>query len=100
MSLVFEEARNLSLGLAARGVDWRAQGARGSLQIFGALVVRLFGNLMQRAEVIAQAMVVRGFVGPQQHRLYMTRANETSVVANVLALASLGALFAAVYYLR
>ncbi len=25
MSLVFEEARNIALGLAARNIDWKAQ---------------------------------------------------------------------------
>lgn len=54
MSLVFEEVRNLCLGLAARGVDWRAQGGRGSMEILGRLVVRLFGNLFQRSEKISQ----------------------------------------------
>lgn len=54
MSLVFEEVRNLCLGLAARGVDWRAQGGRGSLEIVGRLVVRLFGNLFTRSEKISQ----------------------------------------------
>lgn len=54
MSLVFEEVRNLCLGLAARGVDWRAQGTRGSLEILGRLVVRLFGNLFTRSEKISQ----------------------------------------------
>lgn len=54
MSLVFEEVRNLCLGLAARGVDWRAQGGRGSMDILGRLVVRLFGNLFTRSEKISQ----------------------------------------------
>lgn len=89
MSLVFEEIRNLSLGLAARGVDWRAQGTGGSVQILGRLCSRLFGNLFNRAENISQAMVARGFRGPEGHRLYLTRSNETSLVANGLALALL-----------
>lgn len=99
MSLVFEEVRNLCLGLAARGVDWKAQGARGSLLIAGQLVQRLFANLFQRSEKIAEAMVVRGFLGPEKHRLYMMRANETSWFANLIAMAALGGLFAVVYYL-
>lgn len=57
MSLVFEEVRNLCLGLAARGVDWRAQGGRGSLEILGRLVVRLFGNLFTRSEKISQVRI-------------------------------------------
>jgi energy-coupling factor transporter transmembrane protein EcfT len=48
MSLVFEESRNLSLGLAARGVDWAAQGTGGSLNLAGRLCLRLFGNLFHR----------------------------------------------------
>lgn len=60
MSLVFEEVRNLCLGLAARGVDWRAQGGRGSMEILGRLVVRLFGNLFQRSEKISQVGVGGG----------------------------------------
>jgi general transcription factor 3C polypeptide 2 len=69
MSLVFEEVRNLCLGLAARGVDWRAQGGRGSLEILGRLVVRLFGNLFQRSEKITQVLweCPQGGWGPGQH---------------------------------
>lgn len=39
-----------------------------------------------RSENIAQAMAVRGFQGPSEHRLHMMNVNETSAVANVLAL--------------
>lgn len=62
MSLVFEEVRNLCLGLAARGVEWRAQGTRGSLEILGRLVVRLFGNLFHRSEKISQVCAGWGLV--------------------------------------
>jgi len=100
MSLVFEEVRNMALGLAARGVDWKAQGGRGSLDILGRLVARLFGALFYRSEAIAQAMVVRGFAGPEAHALHMARVNAPSIVANVVALGALAALFAASYYIR
>ncbi|KAI8463111.1 MAG: cobalt transport protein [Monoraphidium minutum] len=100
MSLVFEEVRNLCLGLAARGVDWRAQGGRGSVEIFARLLVRLFANLFDRSENIAQAMVVRGFLGPEAHHLYMMRVNASSPLANAAALALLAGLAAAVASLR
>ncbi len=45
-------------------------------------------------------MVVRGFLGPEQHRLYLMRSNETSLLANVLAIAMLGGLCALVSYLK
>ncbi|GBF90861.1 hypothetical protein Rsub_03715 [Raphidocelis subcapitata] len=100
MSLVFEEVRNLCLGLASRGVDWRAQGGRGSIEVFARLLVRLFSNLFQRSENIAQAMVVRGFLGPEQHHLYMMRSNVSSPLANAAAVALLVGLAAAVAALR
>jgi len=89
MSLVFEEVRNLCLGLAARGVDWTAQGGRGSLEMLGRLLLRLFANLFSRSENIAQAMVVRGFLGPDSHHLYLMKVNKTTLWANTLALGAL-----------
>ncbi|GAX78117.1 hypothetical protein CEUSTIGMA_g5559.t1 [Chlamydomonas eustigma] len=86
MSLVFEEVRNLCLGLASRGVDWAAHGNGGSLQLLGRLSARLFGNLFHRSENIAQAMVARGFTGPADHSMYMTRINRPSWVANLLTI--------------
>ena len=80
------QVRNLALGVAARGVNWDAQGGRGSLVMLGSLCVRLFGNLFYRSENIAQAMLVRGFKGPEDHTLYMMRVNKTSWVANCAAI--------------
>lgn len=100
MSLVFDEIRNMALGLAARGVDWKAQGSRGSLEIFGKLLGRLFGSLFDKSEKIAQAMVVRGFAGPEAHNLYMMRVNPSSVLANAVALAALAGLLAAAQFVR
>ena len=67
---VFEECRNLCLGLAARGIDWRAQGLRGGVAVCGGMLSRLFGNLMARSDSIAVAMTARGFRGPHLHELY------------------------------
>lgn len=94
------QVRNLCLGLAARGVEWRAQGGRGSLEILGRLVVRLFGNLFQRSEKISQAMVVRGFLGPEQHHLYLMQSNETTLLGNMAAMMLLVLLCAAVAYIK
>ncbi|GLI66576.1 hypothetical protein VaNZ11_010493 [Volvox africanus] len=100
MSLVFEEVRNLSLGLAARGINWEAQGSSGSLNIAGRLCVRLFGNLFQRSEKIAQAMVVRGFQGPEGHHLYLMKVNPTSLVANVCAILILVCFSVFIYFFK
>ncbi|KAG2453352.1 hypothetical protein HYH02_001576 [Chlamydomonas schloesseri] len=100
MSLVFEEIRNLCLGLAARGINWEAQGGAGSLNMAGRLCMRLFGNLFQRSENIAQAMLVRGFQGPADHHLYQMKVNPTSAFANVCALALLLAYSVLIYYFK
>lgn len=47
-----------------------------------------------------QAMVVRGFLGPEQHNLYLMQSNETSLLGNVLALGLLGGLIFLVSYLK
>jgi general transcription factor 3C polypeptide 2 len=45
-------------------------------------------------------MVVRGFLGPEQHHMYLMRSNETTLLANVTALGLLAALCALVAYLK
>jgi energy-coupling factor transporter transmembrane protein EcfT len=67
---VFEECRNLCLGLASRGVNWRQQGLRGTLAICIGLSTKLFANLMTRCDNIAVAMTARGFQGPERHVLH------------------------------
>jgi hypothetical protein len=76
------------------------QGTSGTLYIFGKLFVKLFANLFQRSENIAQAMVVRGFRGPDSHHFHMMTVNPTSAAANAIALAALGALCYAVVQVR
>jgi general transcription factor 3C polypeptide 2 len=90
----------LALGVAARGVNWDAQGGRGSLAMMGQLCLRLFSNLIHRSENIAQAMVVRGFQGPQAHNLYMMKVNRTTWLANSLALLLLGGFVVLIYFFK
>lgn len=56
-----------------------------------ALFQRLFGRLLEQSETIAAAMVARGFVGPEDHKLYLTQPEPSSAFANVAALAALAA---------
>jgi general transcription factor 3C polypeptide 2 len=65
-ALVFEQGRNLALGLAMRGVDWGALGPLGTLDTLLALTGRLLGDLFATAALVADAMRARGYVGPQQ----------------------------------
>ena len=99
MSLVFEEVRNLALGLAARGVKWNSLGPTGALAVLVRLGGRLFANLMQRSGSIAEAMCARGFVGSQHHHLYLTKTEPSNMLFNIVAMLLLGLLGLGVKYL-
>lgn len=98
MATVFDEARNLCLGLASRGINWSLLGTRGTLALALRTGSRLFNNLLARSDAIANAMVARGFVGPQTHTLYLERGNSSggsrtrSLLADLVAVALLAAL--------
>ncbi|KAK9834986.1 hypothetical protein WJX81_002240 [Elliptochloris bilobata] len=97
MALVFDEARNLALGLAARGVAWSQLGPGGSLQIAMRLIARLFANLMLRSESIAVAMTARGFAGPAAHVVHPMGDRPSSPLANAAALALLAGVAACIW---
>ena len=95
-ALVFEQARNLALGLAVRGVDWAALGALGTLDVVVSLVGRLMGDLFATAAQIADAMRARGYAGPQQAQTALRYAAPLRLrLPDALALALLGALLVA-----
>lgn len=96
---VFEECRNLCLGLASRGINWRALGAREVLHILLGMATRLFANLMARCDNIAVAMRARGFRGPQAHALHLGAPPPRSAWADAAVLGSLGLLAALSYVL-
>ena len=60
-SIVFEETRNLSLGLASRGLDWKNLGFRGSIDVFMQLLARLMDSLFANAKAISEAVESRGY---------------------------------------
>ena len=68
-SIVFEEVRNISLGLAARGIDWDALGWRGAANTFAALLSRALESLFVTADAVADAVAARGYTGAATHRL-------------------------------
>jgi len=62
-SIVFEETRNLSLGLASRALDWKSLGFRGSIDVFMQLLARLMESLFANAKAISEATESRGYGG-------------------------------------
>jgi energy-coupling factor transporter transmembrane protein EcfT len=69
-AIVFEEVRNISLGLAARGVDWRALGWRGTISLFSSLLSRTLESLFSTSSAVADAVTARGYKGAARHRFF------------------------------
>lgn len=84
LSVVFDEFRNLCLGLAARGVVWENQTIGGTLSIFASLVNRMFSNLLIRCENVADALVLRGFQGTDDTELHLNGPRPQSLLFNNL----------------
>ena len=93
MATVFEEARNLCLGLASRGIDWGLLGAKGTLGLAVSTAGRLFNNLLARSVSIAVAMTARGFRGPQEHVLHLAEGKAAHPLRRVVADGAVGASF-------
>lgn len=67
--LVLEEVQNLVRSVRTRAINWKKLGIRGSIQVWMTIAERLVENLLLRAEQIANAMKVRGFTSPNEHRV-------------------------------
>ena len=94
-SIVFEEVRNISLGLAARGIDWNALGWRGAANTFAALLSRALESLFVTADAVADAVAARGYTGAATHRLSAPgrafgRRNPSRILPDVGAMLLLG----------
>ena len=62
IALVLEEIQNLMRSIRTRAINWKKLGIKKSLQVWLVVVEKLFENLLMRAEEIAIAMEVRGFI--------------------------------------
>lgn len=67
--LVLEEIQNLARSVQTRAINWRQLGIKGTTQVWLTVAERLLNNLLLRAEQVANAMLVRGFTTPNQHRV-------------------------------
>ncbi|GAB2295613.1 hypothetical protein Dimus_029769 [Dionaea muscipula] len=74
INLVFDEVRNVALGILSRRIDWQQLTTMETIDVFISYIRRVFKNILCHAEQIAQAMVVRGFRGDSEtHKLYFFR---------------------------
>ncbi|MBD1910562.1 MULTISPECIES: energy-coupling factor transporter transmembrane protein EcfT [unclassified Leptolyngbya] len=67
--LVLEEVQNLIRSIRTRAIHWKKLGLRNSAQVWLVVSERLVDNLLVRADQTANAMQVRGFTTPDQHRM-------------------------------
>lgn len=67
--LVLEEVQNLIRSVMTRAINWKKLGIKGAAKIWLIVAERLLQNLLLRAEQMANAMMVRGFTSPNEHRV-------------------------------
>lgn len=67
--LVLEEIQNLIRSVFTRAINWQKLGWKKSAKIWLLVTERLLDNLLLRADQIANAMTVRGFTTPNQHKV-------------------------------
>lgn len=71
IGVVFDEVKNLAIGVVARNIEWKALRLTETADTFFNLFGRIFKNLFSHADQISQAMVARGYRGnPVKHRVY------------------------------
>ncbi len=75
ISLVLEEVQNLIRSIRTRAINWKKLGIKKSLQVWLVVVEKLLENLLMRAEEIAIAMEIRGFISPNKHQVQWHQLN-------------------------
>ncbi|KAJ8747565.1 hypothetical protein K2173_013061 [Erythroxylum novogranatense] len=71
INLVFDEVRNVALGIVSRRINWQQLTVMETIDIFAAYIRRIFTNIFSHSEQISQAMIVRGFRGDSNtHKIY------------------------------
>ncbi|EOY05487.1 hypothetical protein QUC31_016750 [Theobroma cacao] len=71
INLVFDEVRNVALGIVSRRINWQQLTVMETIDIFASYIRRIFKNIFSHAEQISEAMIVRGFRGDSNaHKLY------------------------------
>ncbi|XP_022138671.1 protein ABCI12, chloroplastic [Momordica charantia] len=99
VSLVFDEVRNVALGVVSRRINWQLLTTMETVDVFFTYLRRIFKNIFSHAEQISQAMIVRGFRGDSSsHKLFFL-SSSSSRMANILSLLCLiGVISASVFF--
>ncbi|XAR57174.1 hypothetical protein NMG60_11025227, partial [Bertholletia excelsa] len=95
INLVFDEVRNVALGIVSRRINWQQLTFIETVDVFFIYVRRIFKNIFSHAEQISQAMIVRGFRGDSNdHKIYLS-SNSSIGMADILSLVCLVGLIGA-----
>lgn len=90
MLQVFEELRNLALGLAARAVPWSSMTRNDAVGIWALVINKLFSNLFRRSANMAESLKARGFQDPEERHLNVPVLLQSNIWANLVAVTGLG----------
>ncbi|KAL8171352.1 hypothetical protein V2J09_023156 [Rumex salicifolius] len=92
INLVFDEVRNVALGIVSRRINWKQLTILETIDVFVMYIRRIFKNIFIHADQISQAMIVRGFRGdPKTHKIHFLSDSSFGVqdIVSLLALFSL-----------
>ncbi|KAJ6764138.1 PROTEIN ABCI12 CHLOROPLASTIC [Salix koriyanagi] len=96
INLVFDEVRNVSLGIVSRRIKWKQLTIMETIDIFASYIRRIFKNIFSHAEQISQAMIVRGFRGDSNtHKIYFLSDSSIGTADFVSLLCLIGVVGAA-----
>ncbi|XP_059632587.1 protein ABCI12, chloroplastic [Cornus florida] len=95
INLVFDEVRNVALGIISRRINWRQLTIMETIDVFFTYIRRVFKNIFSHAEQVSQAMIVRGFRGDcNTHKIYFP-SDSCIGIADIFSLLCLGGLIGA-----
>ncbi|KAL8486316.1 hypothetical protein ACS0TY_022648 [Phlomoides rotata] len=89
ISLVFEEVRNVALGIVSRRIKWQQLTTLETIDVFFTFIRRIFKNIYSHAAQISQAMIVRGFRGDCNNYKVLLEAGSSTKIANMVSLSCL-----------
>ncbi|KAI4304107.1 hypothetical protein MLD38_039663 [Melastoma candidum] len=86
ISLVFDEVRNVALGIVARRISWDQLTVMETIDVFVSYIRRIFRNLINHAEQISQAMIIRGFRGNSNNHKIHFMSDPSNRIADAISL--------------
>ncbi|KAG8373019.1 hypothetical protein BUALT_Bualt12G0127400 [Buddleja alternifolia] len=85
INLVFDEVRNVALGIVSRRIKWQQLTTLETIDVFFTYIRRIFKNIYSHAAQITQAMIVRGFRGDCNSHQVLLSAGSSTIIANIVS---------------